>query len=189
MTEQGQTDNYSMADHVNAIIEHVGQEVIDFCVYDSGDVMPEYIKKYNKEGSEIVEQDEENVKGVQLIQRNLSYIQDTRIRHNPDAIAAAIIEIICDDLKFKDKQNDPKYVMMNAKLKYEKKINKLPKVKKHEKAVKSRRHFRGKQSKFIELYGERIESIRNTEENIKRNKLKMELEGNDEIEIKLLEKE
>ena len=82
----------------------------------------EGLKKYIKEGSELVEQDESNVKGIQLVQRNLSYIKDERIRHNPDAVAAAIIEIICEDLKFKDKQNDPKYVMMNAKLKYEKKM-------------------------------------------------------------------
>lgn len=176
MTEQGQTDNYSMADHINAIIDHVGQDIMDFCIYDSGEVVPEYIKIYNKEGSEVVEQDEQNVKGIELIQRNLSYIKDERIRHNPDAVAAAIIEIICDDLKFKDKQNDPKYVMMNAKLKYEKKINKLPKIKKHEKVPNNRKHMQGKQSKFLELYGDRVQSIKNTDENIKRNKLKLELE-------------
>ncbi len=38
-------------------------------------------------------------------------------RHNPDAIAASIIELICDDLKFKDMQNDTQYVMLNDKLK------------------------------------------------------------------------
>lgn len=176
MTEQGQTDNYSMADHINAITEHVGQDIMDFCIYDSGEVVPEYIKQYNKEGSEVLEQDEKNVKGVQLVQRNLSYIKDNRIRHNPDAVAAAIIEIICDDLKFKDKQSDPQYVMMNAKLKYEKKINKLPRVKKHQKEKEKKSHIQGKQSKFLELYGDRVLSIKNTEENIKRNKLKAEIE-------------
>ena len=138
--------------------------------------MPEYIKKYIKEGSELVEQDENNVKGIQLVQRNLSYIKNNRIRHNPDAVAAAIIEIICDDLKFKDKQNDPKYVMLNAKLKYEKKFSNIPKIKrkKHEKPV-DKKHMQGKQSKFIKQYGNRVESIKNTEANIQRNKLKMEM--------------
>lgn len=173
MTEQGQTDNYTMSEHIKAITDHVGQDIIDFCIYDSGEVVPEYIKKYIKEGSELVEQDESNVKGIQLVQRNLSYIQDERIRHNPDAVAAAIIEIICEDLKFKDKQNDPKYVMMNAKLKYEKKMKNIPKTNKHKKQPE-RKHIQGKQSKFVRQYGDRIQSIRNTDANIRKNKMKME---------------
>lgn len=36
MTEPGQTDNYGVSDHVNAIIDHVGQGIIDYCVYDTG---------------------------------------------------------------------------------------------------------------------------------------------------------
>ena len=174
MTEQGQTDDYSMSDHINAIIEHVGQDIIDFCVYDSGEVIPEYIKRYNKEGADLVEQDEQNVKGIELVQRNLSYIKDNEVRHNPNAVAAAIIEIICDDLKFKDKQNDPQYVMMNAKLKYDKKINKLPRINKHEKVKENKKHLQGRHSKFLELYGDRVKSIKNTDENIKRNKLRIE---------------
>ncbi len=41
------------------------------------------------EGAEVVEQDTSKVKieGVHLIQRNLSYIENGFIRHNPDAIA------------------------------------------------------------------------------------------------------
>ena len=173
MTEQGQTDNYTMSEHIKAITDHVGQDIIDFCIYDSGEVVPEYIKKYIKEGSELVEQDESNVKGIQLVQRNLSYIQDERIRHNPDAVAAAIIEIICEDLKFKDKQNDPKYVMMNAKLKYEKKMKNIPKTNKHKKQPE-RKHIQGKQSKFVQQYGDRIQSIRNTDANIRKNKMEMQ---------------
>ena len=35
MTEPGQTDNYSLADHIKAIIDHVGKGVIDYCIYDT----------------------------------------------------------------------------------------------------------------------------------------------------------
>ena len=56
MTEFGQTDNYSVADHIKAIIEHCGEGLIDYCIYDTGEVIPEYIKKYNKEGADLVEQ-------------------------------------------------------------------------------------------------------------------------------------
>ena len=165
MTEPGQTDNYGVSDHVNAIIEHAGQDIIDYCVYDTGEVVPEYIKKYNLEGSDLVEQDIQKVKnkGIQLIQRNLSAIGDEdRIRHNPDAIASAIIDLICDDLKYKDKQDDPQYLMLKAKNDYEKKINKIKKSNKNKKPSKEKNE-KGKTSKFVSRYGNRIESIKNTD--------------------------
>ena len=47
MTEPGQTDNYSVADYINTIVSHCGEGIIDYCLYDTGEVVPEYIKKYN----------------------------------------------------------------------------------------------------------------------------------------------
>ena len=41
MTEPGQTDDYSVSDHINAIIEHCGEGLIDYCIYDTGEVIPE----------------------------------------------------------------------------------------------------------------------------------------------------
>lgn len=172
MTEPGQTDNYGISDHVNAIIEHVGQGIIDYCIYDTGEVVPEFIKKYNMEGSDLVEQDIQKAKnkGIQLLQKNLSYIQGEFIRHNPDAVAAAIIELICDDLKFKDKQNDPQYMMLKAKLNYEKKMKRIPKTTKKVKEEENGKNSdKAKQSKFISKYGNRIEGIKNTDQIKKEN--------------------
>ena len=45
MTEPGQTDNYSVADHINAILSHCGTGIVDYCIYDTGEIVPEYIKK------------------------------------------------------------------------------------------------------------------------------------------------
>ena len=57
---------------------------------------------------------------------------DEFIRHNPDAIAASIIQLICDDLKFKDMQNDAKYMLLNDRLKDAKKSLKNSKKKQKE---------------------------------------------------------
>lgn len=175
MTEPGQTDNFGVSDHINAITEHVGQDIMDYCVYDTGEVVPEYIKKYNMDGCDLVEQDIQKVKNkkIQLLQRNLSAIGDgDRIRHNPDAIASSIIEIICDDLKYKDKQDDPQYLMLRAKNDYEKKINKEQKIASKRKASNKTKNEKGKQSKFASKYGNRIQSIRNTDK-IKRENMRI----------------
>ena len=127
MTEPGQTDGYTVSEHIHAILEHSLAGVINYCIYDTGEIIPEFIKKYNREGSELVEQDIKKLedKPIDLLQRNLSYIDDGYIRHNPKAVAAAIIELICDDLRFKDQKSDPQYVMLNSRLKDEVKIHQI----------------------------------------------------------------
>ena len=166
MTEPGQTDNYSVADHINAILEHCGQGIMDYCIYDTGEVIPEFIKKYNLEGQDIVEQDVDKVKGIKFLQRNLSMVDGEFIRHDPNLVAASIIELICDDLKYQDKQNDPQYLMLNTKLQEEKRINKKKKAmeKRNKNGKKSHeKHVRGK-SKFSNKYSERIASIKQADE-------------------------
>ena len=170
MTEPGQTDNYSVSDHLNAIIEHCGNGIVDYCIYDTGEVVPEFIKKYNREGQDLVEQDIDKVRGVKFLQRNLSVITNDLIRHDPNLVAASIIELICDDLKYQDKQNDPQYLMLNTKLREEKRIGKIQKsMKRREKRGKEGRPVKvpkGK-SKFRNKYSERIQSIREADEKAK----------------------
>ena len=168
MTEPGQTDNYSISDHINAIIDHCGTGIIDYCIYDTGEIIPEFIKKYNLGGQDLVEQDIDKVKGIKFLQRNLSMIKDDLIRHDPSLVASSIIELICDDLKYQDKQNDPQYLMLNNKLREEKRINKIKKrmAKKANKKgneKKPRHEFKSK-SKFSSKYSERIASIREADE-------------------------
>ena len=167
MTEPGQTDNYTLSEHIKAINEHVGKGVIEYCIYDTGEIIPEYIRKYNMEGSELVEQDTSKVKveGVYLIQRNLSYIDNGYIRHNPDAIAASIIQLICDDLKFNNMENNAQYMMLNNKLKDSKKSLKKQEKEKKKKIeeVKKEREERQRNSKFFKKYSERIESIKESD--------------------------
>ena len=167
MTDPGQTDNYSVSDHLNAIIEHCGSGVVDYCIYDTGEVIPEFIKKYNLEGKDLVEQDIEKTKGIRFLQRNLSMIANGHIRHDPSLVASSIIELICDDLKYQDKENDPQYLMLNNKLREEKRINKIKKAmkkkEKKEREGKLPKTPKGK-SKFSSKYSERIASIREADE-------------------------
>ena len=169
MTEPGQTDEYSVSDHLNAIIEHCGKGIVDYCIYDTGEIVPEFIKKYNLEGQDLVIPDVDKVKGITYLQRDLSTISDGCIRHDPDLVASSIIELICDDLKYQDKQNDPQFLMLNNKLREDKRINKIKKhMEKEEK--KNQKHSKEKAkrtSKFSSKYSDRIASIREADEMIK----------------------
>lgn len=179
MTELGQTDSYSLADHIKVLQEHVGNDVFEYCLADTGEVIPEYVRKYNKEGSEIVEANISKATslGVKMIQRDMSCIKNDRIRHNPAIIASTVIELICNELKFKDMQNGIEYLMLNSILKEEKKdIKKDQRVEKeHKDIVKKatntvRNQNNNRKSKFSEKYKERVEAIQNTEAKIKENR-------------------
>ncbi|MBR0428325.1 MAG: uridine diphosphate-N-acetylglucosamine-binding protein YvcK [Clostridia bacterium] len=171
MTEPGLTDNYSVADHINSIIDHCGEGLIDYCLYDTGEVIPEYIKKYNLDGADLVEQDLRNVKDrrIKFIKENLSLIKDDSVRHNANLIADIVIQVICDDLKYMDKQNDPEYMMMNSKLKADKAINRKKRKASKEKTSGKKREKVGN-SKFATKYQERIKSIKDSSKSVEKRR-------------------
>ncbi len=187
MTEPGQTDAYTLSDHIKAIIDHAGKNIIEYCIYDTGELVPEYIRKYNMQGQDLVEIDSAKTKtlGVNLMQREISYIQDTYIRHNPDAIAASIIQLICDDLKFRDMQNDTKYVLLNDRLKTAKKSLKETDTS----FRKEKRRPEKGESKYFQKYKDRIEAMQEAEIRMKvKNGMSFE-EAQNSVIKKYIEKE
>lgn len=181
MTEPGQTDNYSVSDHISAITEHTRENIIDYCIGNAGEIVPEYVRKYNKEGSDVVDVDTLKLKelGVRVIKKDIAKIEDGYIRHNTEEIAKTIMEFICNDLKFKNKQTETQYTLLNSRLKYKKKLER--KIRRNNKAKnKGRSKFvdnivskfneknkpgkRAKKvSKFQGKYRDRIDSIRHEE--------------------------
>lgn len=165
MTQNGHTDDYALSNHIQAITDHAGSNIIDYCICDNGEIVPEILRKYNKAGASLVDIDRQNIKGVKIITADVSQTEKEKIRHNPELTAKQIVEIIVNDLKFKDKKTDEHYVWLNSKLKEVKKKYKnvkKPKAKKQKK-VKSK-------SKFISKYQDRIESIRESDETTNINK-------------------
>lgn len=185
MTQPGQTDNYSVSDHINAIVEHAGNGIVDYCICDTGEIVPEYVRMYNKRGSDIVERDLQKVRGnnIKIIQKNMSVIDGEFIRHNSDVIASTVMELICSDLKFKDLQYDTQYILLNSKLKNQKK-----KQKSHEKSIKrnkndtkkmEKKHEKNERtrSKFNEKYSKRIKDIKESDASREKNKKLLEHTG------------
>lgn len=176
MTEPGQTDNYSLSEHLKAIQEHVGTDIIDYCLADTGEVIPEYIRKYNKEGADLVEIDNKKLSAysVKVIQRDMSCIKNDKIRHNPDVVASTIIEMICNDLKFHDMQNNTEYLLLQSVLKEQKKMQlKEAKKKQSTALVQTKRKSKDlvkRDSRFKEKYRDRVASIQNTDAKIAENR-------------------
>ena len=182
MTEPAQTDNYSISDHLDAIFEHGGKDMVDYCLADTGEIVPEFVRKYNQDGQDIVLQDIDKAtkKGVKIIQKHLSKIDGEYIRHNPEIIASSIMELICNDLKFRDKESTPQYLLVNSILEDELKREKkeTERIRKNKKKIEQskRKSVKGK-SKFNTKYRDRIEAIQSTtEKKYENQKLYKEME-------------
>ena len=169
MTEPGLTDDYDLSEHLKTIEEHVGKNLIDYCIVDNGEIIPEFLRKYNKEGADLVQADIQNWNGVRIIKADVSCVDGEYIRHDSESLAKEIINLICNELKYKDKQSDEQYILLNSKLKEQKSKDK--KQLKNKKPVKKTKKIKGrkKKSKFVSKYRERIESIQNSEETRKQN--------------------
>jgi uncharacterized cofD-like protein len=83
MTQPGETQNYSVADHVHAIYEHTRQGLFDFVVINRTRVTPRLLRRYGAQGAEPVEPSLEELQrmGLRYVTADLLH-QDGVIRHD-----------------------------------------------------------------------------------------------------------
>lgn len=127
MTERGQTDNYKVSDLINAIHEHIGKGVMQYCLANESDIMPEYVRRYNKEGCDVLEVDKSEIRntGVELIVENYAKTDDKGyIRHDSDKLAKTIMKIVCDNLDIATDKKALEVYMIKSKLNSMNKKNK-----------------------------------------------------------------
>ena len=145
---------------------------------DASNVMPEFVRKYNSAGSDVVDADISKTSnlGVKVIEKNMSCVKDGKIIHNSDIIAETIIELICNDLKFQDKQNELEYLLLDFLAKREKKNQ--AKRKKNNKKIGRREATQSNnekvKSKFSTKYQDRVKSIKNSDKKTIENRKRVE---------------
>ena len=73
MTQPGETEGYTVSDHVKALIEHVGKNVIDYVLVNNASPSQEILKKYKEAGEFPVKIDAKQVEetGVIMIESDL----------------------------------------------------------------------------------------------------------------------
>ena len=100
MTQHGETDNYSVCDHIVAINKHVEENIFDLVIANSREFDDSILSKYHKEKQEPVKIDQEKIKelGIKLIKNNdVGIIDNNTIRHNADKVSELIYDYIIDD--------------------------------------------------------------------------------------------
>ena len=100
MTQHGETDNYSVCDHIVAINKHVQENIFDLVIANSREFDDSILSKYHKEKQEPVKIDQDKIEklGIKLIKNNdVGIVDNNTIRHNAEKVSELIYDYIIDD--------------------------------------------------------------------------------------------
>ncbi|WP_240374442.1 gluconeogenesis factor YvcK family protein [Bacillus piscicola] len=93
MTQKGETDHFSAADHVETIYAHAGSKVIDAVIANNGSIPADILTNYAKEGAAPVAVDLNRLQelGCQVIKGSFMEFNDNLLRHDAVKVAEALL--------------------------------------------------------------------------------------------------
>lgn len=97
MTQPGETDDYSVSDHLQAVHDHVGHHLFDYVIVNDGEIPSQVQLKYAEKGAKAVHLDLEEVtrRGYQVVADRLVLFR-TYLRHDADKLSNHIFQLVND---------------------------------------------------------------------------------------------
>ncbi|EFM09562.1 protein of unknown function UPF0052 and CofD [Paenibacillus curdlanolyticus YK9] len=97
MTQPGETDDYSVSDHLDALYAHIGHHLFDYIIVNNGEIPPQIQGKYAEKGAKAVHLDLEEVKkrGYKVIADRLVLFR-TYLRHDAAKLSQHIYQLVDD---------------------------------------------------------------------------------------------
>ena len=95
MTQDGETEGYTAADHLEALLVHGAPGLLDLCLANTAPVRPGLLEKYREEDAVPLTVDRERIAklGLELVERPVASESGNYARHDPDLLAQAVLEI------------------------------------------------------------------------------------------------
>ena len=94
MTQQGETDGYTAADHLDALHRHGLSGLIDAILVNDEPVSAELLRRYQREGARPVAIDEERLRAMGVkVTRAPVIAQSDVVRHDPERLARALLSL------------------------------------------------------------------------------------------------
>ena len=95
MTQPGETDNYSVSDHLDAIYDHIGHHLFDYVIVNNGEIPLHVESKYAEIGAKAVQLDIDEVtkRGYHVIADQLVLFR-TFLRHDAERLSHHIYKLV-----------------------------------------------------------------------------------------------
>jgi len=93
MTQEGETEGYTLSDHIQALFKHSVSGLFDLCLANSSPIPNAVAARYAEEGAELLRYDADACAalGVEVIQRPVAIVDHDYVRHHPDRLARELI--------------------------------------------------------------------------------------------------
>ena len=119
MTQPGETDNFAVSDHIKTLMKYSGKNSIEYVIANNGTIPNQIKERYLKEGSELVELDYENIKGlgVEIVETDLVKITKGYVKHDSEHLAQVLMTTILDKKLLYDKKRIMEYMYVSKKIK------------------------------------------------------------------------
>ena len=93
MTQEGETEGYTVADHIAAIFAHSAPGLFDICLTNSSPIPKGVAARYAEEGAELLKCDAAACAalGVEAVNRPIATVESGYVRHHPGHLARELI--------------------------------------------------------------------------------------------------
>lgn len=93
MTQEGETEGYTVSDHIAALFAHSAPGLVDLCLTNSSPIPGEVAARYAREGAAPLYGDREACAalGVEVVERPVATVESGFVRHHPDHLARELI--------------------------------------------------------------------------------------------------
>lgn len=95
MTEPGETEGYTVSDHIRALFHHSYSGLFNLCLTNSGSIPQGVLQRYRQEGAEAIFCDREACEalGVEIVSRPVAAVENGFVRHNPGHLARELMSL------------------------------------------------------------------------------------------------
>ena len=95
MTEAGETEGYTVSDHIRALFRHSYPGLFNLCLTNNGTIPQSVLQRYHQEGSEAIFCDKAACEslGVEIITRPVATVENGYVRHNPGHLARELMAL------------------------------------------------------------------------------------------------
>lgn len=98
MTQEGETEGYTLSDHIRAIFHHSRDGLFSLCLVNNREIPEDIVERYAQEGAEPLQVDALACKplGVEVIYAPVSLAMGDLVRHHSDDLGKALITLHSD---------------------------------------------------------------------------------------------
>ena len=95
MTQDGETEGYTVSDHIEALFQHSAPGLFDLCLTNSAPIPKGVAERYAREGAALIPCDEDACRllGVEVLRRPLAAVGSGFVRHDSGHLARELIQI------------------------------------------------------------------------------------------------